>query len=345
MGNNQFFEEDIIIKVLLNEATQDEIIGLEAWINGDPLNRQKFLELQRIWCTLEVERATSGDAIRKDWQSISDRIEQSAKLSTRGKVKLLVINVSKIAAVLIIGSLGYFLSFWVMNADSQQSFASITVPNGSKTEIFLPDGSHVLLNAGSTLRYPERFMNDYREVYLEGEAFFKIKSNPDQKFLVRTKEVTIKVYGTSFNVNSYSDALTTETTLEEGQIGIAINSDGGDSTKELLMEPNQQAIWYNANSSLQKKEIVIKKGIDISSYTAWKDGILIIKGESLKDLAVKLERRYGVKIVFSNDQVKSIRFTGTLKNETVEQAMELIRLVSNVEFSIRENVITIGKLK
>ena len=344
MGNNQFFEEDIIIKVLLNEATQSEVNDLETWINENPVNRQKFLELQRTWSTLEVERAVSAEAIRKDWIAISQRLDQSENISTRGKVRLLLINVSKIAAVLLIGSLGYFIPSLLMNHDSMPSYTSITVPNGSKTEIVLPDSSKVLLNAGSTLRYPGSFMNGLREVYLEGEAFFNIKHNADQKFLVNTKEVTIKVYGTSFNVMSYSDALTTETTLEEGKIGITINSDKRENATEILMEPDQQAIWYNAHSSSQK-EIIIKKGIDVGMYTAWKDGILIIKSEALKDLAVKLERRYGVKILFGDEEVKAIRFTGTLKNETVEQVMELIRLVSNVEYSIQENVITIGKLK
>lgn len=344
MGNNQHFEEDIIIRVLLNEATQEEVAGLEAWVNESPANRQKFLELQRIWNTLEVERVTSVETLKKDWQSISNRIDDASKLSKGSKVIPLIITISKIAAVLIIGALGYFLPSLLLNASSGAS-TSITVPNGSKTEILLPDGSHVLLNAGSTLRYPERFVNDNREVYLEGEAFFNVKSNLDQKFLVRTKELTIKVYGTSFNVMSYNDASTTETALVEGKIGITINSDKNENAKEVLMEPNQLAIWSNSNSSLKQKELVIKKGIDISIYTAWQEGILIIKSEALQDLALKLERRYGVKIVFGDDDVKPIRFTGTLKNETVEQVMNLIKLVSNVDYSIRENVITIGKMK
>lgn len=343
MGNNQHFEEDIIIRVLLNEATQEEVVGLEAWINESPANRQKFLELQRIWNTLEVERATSAETLKKDWQTISGRIDGAVKLSTGSKVIPLIITISKIAAVLIIGALGYFLPSLLLNS-STRAYTSITVPNGSKTEILLPDGSHVLLNAGSTLRYPERFVKDNREVYLDGEAFFNVKSSLHQKFLVKTKDLTIKVYGTSFNVMSYSDASTTETTLVEGKIGITINSDKNERANEVLMEPNQLAIWNNSNSA-EQKQLVIKKGIDISLYTAWKDGILIIKSEALQDLALKLERRYGVKIVFGNDDVKSIRFTGTLKNETVEQVMALIKLVSNIEYSIHENVITIGKMK
>ncbi|MBK7651224.1 MAG: FecR domain-containing protein [Flammeovirgaceae bacterium] len=219
MGNNQHFEEDIIIRVLLNEATQEEVVGLEAWINESPANRQKFLELQRIWNTLEVERATSAETLKKDWQTISGRIDGAVKLSTGSKVIPLIITISKIAAVLIIGAFGYFLPALLLNSSTGAS-TSITVPNGSKTEILLPDGSHVLLNAGSTLRYPERFVNDNREVYLEGEAFFNVKSSLHQKFLVKTKDLTIKVYGTSFNVMSYSDASTTETALVEGKLGL-----------------------------------------------------------------------------------------------------------------------------
>jgi transmembrane sensor len=343
MGDNQFFEEDIIIKVLLNEASAEEVIELEAWINENPLNRQKFLELQRIWSTLEVERSVSAEATKKDWISISQRVQQSEKFSG-GKVKLLVSNISKIAAMLLIGSVGYFISSLLKDAVSSQSYTSITVPNGSKTEILLPDGSNVILNAGSTLRYPEQFTNDQQEVYLEGEAFFHVKHNADQQFLVKTKEITIKVYGTSFNVMSYNDGLATETTLEEGRIGITVNSDKSKNKKEVWIEPNQQAVWYHANSSPQQ-EIKILKEIDVQIYTAWKEGVLIIKSEALKDLAVKLERRYGVKILFGNEEVKAIKFTGTIKNETVEQVMQLIKLVSNIEYSIKENVITIGKQK
>jgi len=346
MENSNPSQEDKIIKVLLNEATREEVDSLEAWMQENPDHRDKFLALQNTWNTIEVERLVTAQTEAADWNEIATR---SSIIESRPTAKLrsMVTTLAKMAAVLLIGTVGYFLPSFFSNPNSQEAFNVITAPSGSRTEILLPDQSKVWLNAGSKLRYPASFMKNQREVYLQGEAFFEVEHDQNRKFLVKTDDITIKVYGTSFNVKCYPGEPTIETTLVEGKISITKNSgDGTDKQKEIVLKPNQQAVWYSGESSaVSPGSIVVRSEINPGLYTSWREGELIIQSESLQDLAGKLERRYGVKIIFKNDEAKSFKFTGTIKNESIEQVLSVIKLASDIDFEISENIVTIKSKK
>jgi ferric-dicitrate binding protein FerR (iron transport regulator) len=235
---------------------------------------------------------------------------------------------------------------------------TISTPFGAKSKITLPDSTIIWLNAGSSLQYSNEFGIKNREVHLSGEAFFDVSQNPSILFSVITSELTIKSYGTAFNVKSYPEEGTIETTLIEGSIGITRSSFETKKKDEVLLEPNQRAVYYRKTLTIktlpaeedsedsyvpstpepdkQKTTYLISKGIDTKEYTSWKDGTIFISSETLSELAIKLERKYNVKIHFESEALKNLKFTGSLENETVEQVINAIGIAAQIDYEIED---------
>jgi ferric-dicitrate binding protein FerR (iron transport regulator) len=124
------------------------------------------------------------------------------------------------------------------------TYTEIRAPFGARTEIILPDGSAVWLNAGSKIKYMNVFNRDNREIQLNGEAYFKVTKNTDLPFDVKTGDLSIQALGTEFNVKSYDDEDIIETTLVEGKIAI---HQGRKQKASVYLEPHQQALYVKYN--------------------------------------------------------------------------------------------------
>ena len=144
----------------------------------------------------------------------------------------------------------------------------IIIPYGKRSDIILADGTHIRLNSGSKLTYPSKFKTDSREVYLSGEAFFDVKSNPDQPFYVITKDIKIKVTGTRFNVSSYDEDNTTQTVLVKGRITAGKNKL---FAKSMDLFPGERLTYTKSNEALFRDKV------DVKLYVSWVDGYLIFE--------------------------------------------------------------------
>ncbi len=210
----------------------------------------------------------------------------------------------------------------------------------SKSKIVLPDSTVVWLNKGSSLTYNSSFGKQTRSVSLQGEAFFDVRHGAIP-FLISTHSVVIKVLGTAFNVRSYKNESTTETSLIRGKVQITINGRPGE---QLFLKPNEKLVIKNekgskkTNTSVLQKEplIVLSKLTQLTDSTVlettWKEETLVFTDESFEELAQKMQRWYGVSITIENNGLKKERFTGTFKNETPEQALTALQLTASFQF-------------
>jgi ferric-dicitrate binding protein FerR (iron transport regulator) len=229
--------------------------------------------------------------------------------------------------------------------------------------ITLPDSSSIWLNAGSRLRYGSDFNRTNRTVFVEGEAYFKVARNEAKPFLVKTPAITLKVLGTSFNVKAYPEENRVETTVESGSVQVLRNVKGTLSD-DLILTAGQKATIFK--SSLQTDSLppatplpapenvlpdrvaertVVAKNVKTELYTSWKDMRWLIVRETLESLAVKLERRYNVQISFTDEALKDFSFSGTLEDETLEQVLKAIRLSAPINYTIRQNTVTLSRNK
>jgi ferric-dicitrate binding protein FerR (iron transport regulator) len=269
----------------------------------------------------------------------------------------------KAAAIFLIGfALSWFIFKGTSGSFSETSdYHIVSTPLGSQSTIQLPDGSRVVMNAGSQLKYPQNFNSGTRQVYLEGEAFFNI-AEKRRKFIVNTSDIAIKVYGTTFNVKAYPDEKTVETTLIEGKISV-IRPDEKKKRKkkELALSPNQRLVIYKGGRPekseiikeetkaedkveipVRKDRLILSRNIEPEIFTSWKDGHLIIESEPMKNLAVKLQRKYNVQFHFEDDSVGAVRFSGRIEDETIEQVMAAMELASPLRYRIEDRDIWIG---
>jgi hypothetical protein len=183
-----------------------------------------------------------------------------------------------------------------------QTMNQIIIPYGKRSDITLADGTHIWLNSGSQLSYPAKFKADSREVYLSGEAFFEVKSNPNKPFFVITRDIKIKVTGTSFNVSCYDEDNTTQTVLVKGCIIAGKNKL---FAKSLDLFPGERLTFYKSNETL------IRDKVDVKLYDSWVNGYLIFENIAVTDIYRKLERYYNQPVVTVKGDEK-ITFSGKL---------------------------------
>ncbi len=199
---------------------------------------------------------------------------------------------------------------------------------GDKKEIYLPDGSKIVLNAESELIYPKEFNDSIREVTLIGEAFFDIKRNVNKPFIVNTNSIKIKVLGTSFNVKSYDKDKKVETTLVTGKVELI-----KDKETPIVLAPSQKAVFYKKENKLEIEEV---KSLEV---VAWKEGKLIFKKTSLQEVVIDLERKYNVKININSQKLLNYEYTGTFDNLSIDEVLKLLTISSPIKYSIKNGKI------
>jgi transmembrane sensor len=197
---------------------------------------------------------------------------------------------------------------------SNKDWATLYVPPTKDYKITLPDGTEVWMNSASSLRFPNSFDKKTREVYLTGEAYFKVAHNPDLEFIVHTEFTDIKVHGTSFNVNAYN-VKSFATSLITGSVS-AIKGN-----ESIMLKPDQQ-VSYNDDGKL------VIKTFDPQEVLSWRNGTYYFHNKSLAEIAQVLSRWYDVKINWKSPAVSEQTFTGE-----IDKKLPLGIVLSNLELS------------
>ena len=235
----------------------------------------------------------------------------------------------------------------------------INTKYGSKTNIVLPDGTKVWLNAGSKMTYDKDYGINLREVNLTGEAYFDVIKNPQKPFIIHTNKINIKVLGTAFNVRCYPDEKNTETSLVRGSLEVTMK-DGGE---KIILKPNEKLIFSNndsqpvitSNSNPGKIIPNVPGNVFELSHlsvlpqdssiveTSWVNNKLVFRSETFEEVALKMERWYAVSIIFKDEKLKAKKFTGVFENETVDQALNALQLTTSFVYRINKEGIFIYK--
>ncbi len=175
---------------------------------------------------------------------------------------------------------------------------TLVVPPRMDYRLILSDGTEVWLNATSTLRFPFSFTENQREVYLEGEGYFKVAKNADKPFLVHTPQTVVQVLGTEFNINTYKAGITS-TSLVSG----SVSTRSGQST--IVLKPGQEAVYTDRLGFTVQQ-------FDHDLTLAWMNGVFQFDNTPLRDLAPVIKRWFGVNVIFDDPALANSPFTGVL---------------------------------
>jgi ferric-dicitrate binding protein FerR (iron transport regulator) len=357
-------ELEILIKYIEGTANPGEQVKVEEWIGKDA-NKQYLEKVRKAWFAIDGLKEFSKLDVDKDWELVEKRISESSEIvgfGSKNKLKWLM-SPGKVAAIFILGAFISSMFFYSIQKIQHHhgladSFFEFNVPAGQKSDVVLPDGTKIMVNAGSNLRFPKAFDQAKREVWLDGEAYFEVAKNAEKPFFVHTSDVDIKVLGTTFNVKAYHDEPIIEAILLEGSV--VLNSNNGTTKpehKDVLLQPEHKAIFIkNKDAAISdglKKEfdqplraneiLVSNQTVNTDLATSWIYGKLVFENTSLEDIARQLERHYGVRIVLEGQELKNIKFTGTLKKISVEQTLRALKLATSLNYAINEDTITITK--
>jgi ferric-dicitrate binding protein FerR (iron transport regulator) len=340
--NNQI--EDFIIHFLERKETPEDIQKLKDWLATDPAHRDELKQWLAAWDTAGVMEVVEKIDPDKAYQRFMFRMGAEDKETTpKSPAKVVRMDIfptiRRIAAIFLISfSLGILSHYyWAKDQPEQIAYIENIVPLGSKSEVKLPDGSTISLNAGTTLRYPTDYGKTKRDVHLTGEAYFNVAKQNGKPFTVHTPLANVTALGTEFNVKAYPDEDMVETTLIRGKVAVEKGEASHDYDR-IVLQPGQKL----SVTSTDAQPILVGLDPDIAeAEVSWKEKSWRNEGIPLQDLAVKLERRYDVRIRL-DEQSKNYRFSGTFRDETLEQVLHIIQLSIPIRFHIDGKTVEIS---
>lgn len=322
-------------KYLRNECSEPELVELTHLLN-EMEDDELDAPLKALW-----ERSkdkTSGQHI--DWDQMLQEVKASEdNLITLGQNKTrhhrrLWLNVAAAAIVLICLSVGLNYYLYHRNDSLKLTYTETRIPVKHTKEIILEDGSRITLNAGSNLRYPERFSGKTREVYLEGEALFDVAHDPDKPFIVHSGQLKTIVLGTTFNISAYPGAEKMQVTVISGKVSVQETV----SKKITTLLPNQKAVFNTKTAQFLANDI---KSTD--AETAWQQGRIGFDDASLAEVAAQFYRQYGVHIKLGNPNLANCRISIVLSNDSVDNLLKTIASLSNAQYKYQgDEVILYG---
>lgn len=215
----------------------------------------------------------------------------------------------------------------VAPADQQSTeMNTLFVPPGYDYRIELPDSTEVWLNAASSLRFPDRFNNAAREVYLQGEAYFKVSKDASRPFLVHINGTTVRVLGTEFNVNAYEHDIV-KTALVAGSVSVKV-----EHASPVLLKPGDLGTAVSGKLSVAP--------FSNQQELSWMQGRYYFKKKSLTELAAIIFRWYNVEVVFDNPNTANILMSGLLrKNQPLTDFLDDLSATSGIHYYFREGTL------
>lgn len=318
---------DLFRKYLDNSCTRQELDELLALFSEEKNKSILLAQLKQLW----IESSYASPAPEVDWDKVYNRIMNigSAPVDKTIKKRHRFRPLGVAAGIMLIAGMAAFGVYWSMKekgsakkAMAQQEQAAHKAAPGHQL-INLPDGSIVLLNSNSKLDYPPSFKGKTREVFLTGEAWFDIKHNPQQPFLVHTGSITTRVLGTSFNIRAYPVDNNISVTVTNGRVEVR-------SKKQTLgiLKKNEQITIDRMALTHQLQDV------DAEEVLAWKKGDLIMDDIAFEQAIKMIEEIYHVPVKLQNPKLKNCRFTATFLNQaSLDQVLNVLCDLNNASWS------------
>tara|TARA_B110000091_G_C13815254_1_gene477372 strand:- start:2223 stop:3212 length:990 start_codon:yes stop_codon:yes gene_type:complete len=322
-NNINDFLEDASFKNWVHQENATDIHFWEHWIYNNPDQKQTLNQAKDLVLGISFKKDfVSKEKVALEWSKLEAKIQKQKTVPKRKVRFLQPLQIAASIALLI--SVGFYFLSGSTKITHKTNFGEIL-------KIKLQDGSDVTLNSNSSLSY---YKNENRKVWLSGEAFFQVdkKVTTNAKFWVLTNDLSVEVYGTSFNVNTKKKK--TAVFLEEGNIWLKLKNAG-----DKKMIPGN-FLSYSAD----KREILEEKNIyNPIGETSWKDGSLLFEKISLENVMEKIEETYGYSIVFKDNNSKKIQITGAVPNTNIDICVKAIEKSANVKILKKENKLIISK--
>ncbi|MFZ4454948.1 MAG: FecR family protein [Bacteroidales bacterium] len=289
------------------------------------LNQMKDADFEKEWMTENWENASTEMN-----SGVQKRIFENIKNETTPRKINFNRHWFSIAVSILLLFTTSLSVYFYLNTNEKVHIEDMTVAveKGQKAKIILPDGSSVWMNSGSKISYGKRFNQSERIVNLEGEAYFDVAKRKDAPFIVKSGEFSVEALGTAFDVKAYPNENLVTAVLVRGKVEV------GDELNKIRLIPNQRVVYDKSVRSMAKTEVE-----DCRLYTSWMNNQLVFESESFENIATVLERNYNIRFKFENSSLKKYRFTGTIRNTSLESLLQIFSMTSPFSYTIKDSVI------
>lgn len=369
MEPSLFYE--LLAKKLSGEANGAELQALEAHLNAYPEARERAEAFARLYQLHPRMGHHDMPALDAAWSRHLLRLKAAEQESTEPKVETEAarprlryfrrpwIAAAIIFSVLFTGSITFILYPVASNPVSRDEWLSFETGN-RRIRLTLKDGTSVWLNRYSKIVYNRDFGRSKRDITLTGEAFFDVKHNPGVAMVVHARTIDITVKGTAFNVMAYPTDRTVETSLIRGSVQLSTQSD---RPMTILLKPNEKISIPVAEDpvkdsatavaarpgTIDNKEILYsihhlheEQQSKLIPEIAWIEDKLVFQRETFEEVALKLERFYGLPVEITDPTLAGKRFTGSFHRESLEEALNALQIICAFEFRITSQGVLIS---
>ena len=316
-NNNEYIDDDVLVKYLLGEADSEEQMAVEQWIAADDANEKQYRDMKLIWeesKKLEGKTSVSTDAA---WERLMQRVEQEESndmdTSSSRTIQFSTARWMQAAALLLAMVGSAWLIYKLSGAGNEQvlaqSFDKVLITT-------LPDGSVVTLNKNSELSYPAHFDGDKRNVILKGEAFFSVTANKAKPFVIDAGNSSVTVVGTTFNVKSKNDV--TEVIVESGIVEVAKRE------KAVRLSPGQKVVVSATTGT------PVPENVTDELYNYYRTNEFVCNATPLGKVVKTLNEAYNTNIVLQNTKIASLPLSVTFHNEPIEVIVDIIAKTLNL---------------
>ncbi len=293
------------------------------WTNAHPDRRDEVENAIEILYMLSKEKDLVG---RQDKTEVWEKIESSVSHTEKRKhFSIRSYYAAASIALLIFFALGY----WTIRQQEEKVYLSTGF--GETLSITLPDSTLVTLNANSSLSYISAWQEFGKErvVWMEGEGFFDVSHRNGQKFIVHTPQAAVEVLGTRFNISERRGS--TEVVLSSGKVALHLQEE------KVLMEPGEK-VSYDAKSKQVEKTVV-----NPEQLTSWRNNELIFEATPLSEVAHLLEDNYGYEVMFEEEDLKELLFSGTISADKINLLLVALSETHRIKIIHRNDTLIFRK--
>ncbi|SKD02251.1 FecR family protein [Chitinophaga ginsengisegetis] len=329
---NEQLNELIMIRYLQGTCSPEEKQLFESWLKASEQNRHLFYETRVLWYASRIEYFGSEEQLARALAILTENIRRKGG-QHRKKIYL---QWGRYAAILIVAMAvaWFFLGQHHFNKNTEAWLTASVKHTDSSKLVVLSDGTRIWLNSNSTISYPRQFLNGTRTVSLQGEAYFDVTHDSSHPFIIHTSNISIKVLGTSFNVQAYPGESQAEAVLIRGKIAI----DDSVGNKLAVLAPGQIARFEKGDHKLTVQNV------NTDAYTSWRHGQITLGAASLNTIVNKLSELYQVHFSIDPSVTDTIGYNFTFsKRKKVTEVMDMLCFVAPIRYQIQGNEILITR--
>ncbi|MBC9909880.1 FecR domain-containing protein [Chitinophaga varians] len=315
---------DLLQKEAQGDCTPEETARLDAWYASFD---NKAVPVFRDEAEAALVRTRLRNRIYS--QITAEMPDLPAPVSKRRTMSFFRMAAAVLVLLGLAGAVFFFKQQQPISPPETVLLSSVS-PAGKMLKVILSDGSEVWLNAGSSLSYPAGFKGRYRDVYLKGEAFFNVASQPEQPFVVHTDTISTLVLGTSFNIKAYPELGDIRINVASGKVGIVM---GGNTLATLL--PDQQLTYNKPDHSY----LTETKAAGVTN--AWREGSIHLDGVSFDELAAVMTHNFGYRLQTRRADIRKVRFSmNIITSSKIEEVMRIVCSMTQARYRIEQQVIS-----